>query len=241
MRGLAPTLARRLAHALGRAALVFAVLAVGLGVAAAQGPTWASLTTKQQTALAPLQRDWPTLDETQRRKWMEVAGRFDRMPEAERLRVRERMAQWVRMSPAERRQARVQFNEVRQVPDDERRAKWEVYQSLPEAERRRLAERDRTTGRSTDAAATRRPQPTDGVRSAPAANPARQVARPGATTTPLTEPAHPPFHHRPGLPKIAVTPGFVDPATLLPRRGPQGAAAQAAAPASASGRSEPAR
>jgi hypothetical protein len=33
------------------------------------------------------------------------------------------------------------------------------------------------------------------------------------------------------MPKIAATPGFVDPATLLPKRGPQGAAAQRAASA----------
>jgi hypothetical protein len=34
----------------------------------------------------------------------------------------------------------------------------------------------------------------------------------------------PPASIQHGLPKIAATPGFVDPATLLPRRGPQGAA-----------------
>jgi hypothetical protein len=37
--------------------------------------------------------------------------------------------------------------------------------------------------------------------------------------------AQPPAHQQTGLPKIAATPGFVDPVTLLPRRGPQGAAA----------------
>jgi hypothetical protein len=54
-------------------------------------------------------------------------------------------------------------------------------------------------------------------------------ATPGATTTTMSVRAVPPAHNQPGLPKIAATPGFVDPATLLPQRGPQGAAVRAAA------------
>jgi hypothetical protein len=37
----------------------------------------------------------------------------------------------------------------------------------------------------------------------------------------------PPRHQQAGMPKIAATPGFVNDATLLPQRGPQGAAAEA--------------
>ena len=54
-------------------------------------------------------------------------------------------------------------------------------------------------------------------------------AKPGASTTTVATPAKPPLHHQPGLPKIVATPNFVDPATLLPRRGPQAAAMRAAA------------
>jgi hypothetical protein len=39
----------------------------------------------------------------------------------------------------------------------------------------------------------------------------------------------PPVHTQAGLPKLAATPNFVDPATLLPKRGPQGAASRTAA------------
>ena len=53
-------------------------------------------------------------------------------------------------------------------------------------------------------------------------------AKPGATTTTMSTRAAPPPHHQAGLPKIAATPGFVDPATLLPQRGPQGAAVRPA-------------
>jgi hypothetical protein len=61
------------------------------------------------------------------------------------------------------------------------------------------------------------------------------TARSGATTRPLLREADAPAHQQHGLPKIAATPSFVDPATLLPRRGPQGAAI-AAQPASAARR-----
>jgi hypothetical protein len=48
----------------------------------------------------------------------------------------------------------------------------------------------------------------------------------------MTARAAPPAHHQTGMPKIAATPGFVDPATLLPKRGPQGAAVRSAAASS---------
>ena len=54
-------------------------------------------------------------------------------------------------------------------------------------------------------------------------------ARPGATTTLITKRPTPPGHQQTGLPKIAGTPEFVNKATLLPQRGPQGAATRSAA------------
>jgi hypothetical protein len=46
----------------------------------------------------------------------------------------------------------------------------------------------------------------------------------GATTSLVSKPATPPLHQQSGLPKVSASPGFVDSATLLPRRGAQGAA-----------------
>lgn len=54
--------------------------------------------------------------------------------------------------------------------------------------------------------------------------------KPGATTTLMNKSPSPPLHNQPGLPKITATPGFVDPDTLLPNRGPQGAATIRVAP-----------
>lgn len=54
-------------------------------------------------------------------------------------------------------------------------------------------------------------------------------ASPGATTTAISKRPMPPSHQQTGLPKIAATPEFVNRDTLLPKRGPQGAAIQSGA------------
>ncbi|MCE2660466.1 MAG: DUF3106 domain-containing protein [Rubrivivax sp.] len=58
-------------------------------------------------------------------------------------------------------------------------------------------------------------------------------AKTGATTSLVNTPARPPAHHQVGLPKVNAGSEFVNPSTLLPRRGPQGAAVVAMPAASA--------
>jgi hypothetical protein len=227
---------RRLVRAAsaGFSALLIASAALA---AADQGVAWSTLTPQQKQALSPLQRDWATLDATRRQKWLEVAGHFPTMPADERKRVQERMAEWARLTPAARAQARMQFQEVRQLPAQERNAKWQAYQALPEEERKSLAQRVQATAKAASAvdgkATTRAAVAAARSTPIPASGPlARSIgpivvqARPGATTTTMSTRANLPPHHQPGAPKIAATAGYVDPATLLPRR-----AAQAVAPA----------
>lgn len=209
--------------------------------AADQGASWALLTPAQRQVLAPLQRDWNNIDLSQREKWVEVAARFPTMPADERQRLQARMAEWVRMTPAQRATARLQFQEVKRLPAEERQARWQAYQELSPEERRKLAQSAKPAARAASAALARVKADADtgkrNIVGAPAAAPARVVsptvvqARPGATTTTMTTRAAPPLHNQAGLPKIAATPGFVDPDTLLPQRGPQGAAVRAAPPA----------
>ncbi len=218
------------------------VLATSLTALASEpGASWASLSPAQQQVLAPLQREWVNIDAGQRAKWIEVAGRFPKMPVDERTRLQARMSDWVRLSPAQRAAARQQFQEVKRLPAEERQARWAAYQELSPEERGKLAQSAKPAARAASAAQARATPDADNrkrnIVGAPAAAPARVVAptvvqaRPGATTTTMTTRATPPLHNQAGLPKIAATPGFVDPATLLPQRGPQGAAAQAAPPA----------
>lgn len=212
---------------------------------AASGPGWRSLTATQQRALQPLRPHWDTIDTQRKEKWIEVADRFAQIPAGERQRVQERMVAWAEMSPAERARARVQFQETRRIGADERHARWLAYKSLPEDERRRLAlaAKSKPAARpsarlGTTAGSPASLQPSGPKRNIVVASPTplpRAVtptvvqAKPGASTTTVATRAKPPLHHQPGLPKVVATPGFVDPATLLPRRGPQAAAMRTAA------------
>lgn len=197
------------------------------------GPPWAALTVSQQTALAPLRAHWPTIDASRKAKWLVVAQRFPSMPDAERERVKARMAEWASMTPAERGRARQNFQELRKLPADDRQAMWEAYRALPENERRELAQRAKTVVKPAETPPTSEGKPRVAVNQAPVTvkpvSPTLVQAKPGATTTLVTKTPTPPVHHQPGLPKITASKGFVDPATLLPNRGPQGAAAHVAA------------
>lgn len=229
-----PSAIRHVRLALGTG-LVLAALACLAPALAAERVAWERLSSPQREALAPLQADWATLSGDRQAKWLEVVSRLPTMSAAERQRLNERMAEWVRMTPEQRRTARLHFQEVRRVPPEDRQAAWKAYQALPDAERQRLAQQ-RANPASAPAAksASTTKAKSNMVQSVPAtpkraAAPAMQQARSGATTSPMNRTPLPPASIQHGLPKIVATPGFVDPATLLPLRGPQGAAAAAAA------------
>ena len=205
------------------------------------GPAWPALNAQQRSVLAPLQRDWHTIDAARKAKWLEVAARFPSMPAEERQRVQERMAEWARMTPAERGRARLNFQESRQLTREQKQQRWEAYQALPDDQRRALAERARpaadqrkTAGAAPalDAAVPKKtPQPARAAASAPLVKPVAPTivqAKPGATTTLMTRRAEPPAHQKPGQPKIAAKPDQVNSQTLLPQLGPQATAAASA-------------
>lgn len=206
-------------------------------VADAPGPEWAELSAGERRALAPLEREWSTIDAPRKEKWREIASRFDRMSAEERARVQQRMASWLRMSPHQRNEARQNYQGVRELSRRERQERWEAYKALPEEQRRGLAERARSEG-DTKALAPARPGERGSVkvntvpntllesRRPRAVAPSMVQARPGATTTPMSARPAPPLHQQTGLPKVAATPEFVDATTLLPQRGPQGAATE---------------
>lgn len=199
---------------------------------------WASLSGAEKQALQPLQKDWHTLTADRQKKWLEVAARMPIMSDEERGRVRERMAEWARMTPSQRAQARLQFQEFRQWPSEDRQARWEAYLALSETERAQLAGQAQRSGAAKPTAVTERDpvsarsEPKTNLISTPSQvmSTKKSVAptvvqiKPGATTQLISRTVSPPPHHQPGLPKIAATANFVDPQTLLPKRGPQAAA-----------------
>lgn len=224
--------------------------------AEAGSPAWAALSAQQRTALAPLAGEWANLDAPRRQKWLEIAARFDQLSPAERERVQQRMGEWARLSPAERGQARLNYQGAKQLSVEDRQARWEAYQALPEDQRRRLAAQGQAPApapRAGSASAPARPaltaaQPRPAT--APGATrpkvntvpdplaaaapkpvgPTVVQAKPGASTRLITQkPTPQPEHQQTGMPKIAATSEFVDRKTLLPQRGPQSAGAASGA------------
>lgn len=214
-------------------------------VASATSPDheWQSLTAGQQRTLAPLASQWSALDSNSRDKWLDVARRFPQLSAADQQRIQQRMTQWARLPPQERGQARLRFQNTRQLSPAERQQSWEAYQALTPEARRALAQQarrkqkpvvlpaaepgPREASQQDTAPSTRKsnlvPNPLHGDRPAEAVAPAVVRAGRGATTSLVTEAARPPLHQQTGLPKINAAEDFVDPQTLLPRRGPQGA------------------
>ncbi|MEY2655528.1 MAG: hypothetical protein RLZZ524_2556 [Pseudomonadota bacterium] len=200
-------------------------------------PTWSELSPKEQQALQPLKEQWGTIDTVRKQKWRDIAERFPAMTADQQARTTSRMAEWAAMSPAQRNAARLQFEQVRQVPATERQARWDAYQSLPSEQREALVKQAETrpappkAGKPAarlEAAADKGAQaPQPSARPQPV-GPGTVQAPVGASTRPITQGALPPRHQQPGLPKIAATPDFIDSTTLLPQRGPQGAAIEPA-------------
>jgi hypothetical protein len=203
----------------------------------ADNSSWRSLSPAQKNALRPLEREWGSIDATRKVKWLDIANKFPSMPPAEQARIQARMEDWAKLTPPERGQARMNYKEAQRVPAQERKDKWEAYKALPPDQQKQLAARAVPPARkpsadpAPDTPATKsNVVPNSSYAPRPkAVAPTVAQAQPGATTNLINKRASPPAHQPAGLPKIAVTPGFVDQATLLPKRGPQGAATRSAA------------
>jgi hypothetical protein len=202
------------------------------------GPRWAELSPAQQQVLSPLSNDWNTFDSRSKERWLGVASQFHQMPPAEQQRANERMVQWARMTPQERSQARLNFQELRSVSKEERQARWQAYQALPEEQKRALAQQAAAAaappnGAASAAAAAHRKHPpletvqpktnvvTAARETGTPVEPGSPVLemRPGATTTLVNRKAAPPAHQKVGQPKINAAPNVVDRTTLLPKHG----------------------
>lgn len=196
---------------------------------------WNQLTPAQRQVLQPLQPRWNEIDGLRKQKWIDIAARYPKMTPEQQARTTSRMAEWAAMTPAQRNAARLQFEQVKQVPAPERQARWDAYKSLPPEQRDALSKQaaDRKPMPAKPAKPSDQPQVKSNIvdnsrltaKPSPVA-PATVQAAVGASTRPITQHPIPPRHQQAGMPKIAATPGFVDSATLLPQRGPQGAAVE---------------
>lgn len=102
-------------------------------------PLWQDLTAAQQQALTPLAQLWPTMTEPHKRKWLAISQNFAQLSNDEKSIVQGRMREWAALSPQQRTLARLNFADVKQLPQDEKRTKWEAYQALSPEAKQKLA------------------------------------------------------------------------------------------------------
>lgn len=209
---------------------------------------WATIDANRKQKWIEVAGRFPTLPAEERERIRDRMAAWAALSPAERARARQQF-QEARQIPAEDRKSR--WEAYRALPEEERRqlaAQAKPAQGArPSGSPAAGAAAGRTAGatganrsgvraerESVTAIAAKRNvvTPTTTQRPRPVA-PTVVQARPGATTMTMAQTPSPPAHHQPGLPKIVATPGFVDPATLLPQRGPQGAAMRSAAVAPA--------
>lgn len=120
-------------------------------VAPPAGPGWEVLNTPQKIALYPLAPRWAVLSEQQKRSWLAIAQGFPALPEAEQERLHNRMTEWASLSAQQRSQARLNYAVTQKLAPDNKRAQWDAYQALSDAEKTRLtqAAARRTMGAAT--------------------------------------------------------------------------------------------
>ena len=122
-------------------------------------PVWAELTVQQQTALRPLSPGWDTINEAQKRKWLEISKGYSSLtPEGQSI-MHSRMTEWVGLSAQQRAQARLNFAKTKELSSEltpeEKQAKWQSYQALSVEEKQKLAAK--ATPKPTGAATAVRP------------------------------------------------------------------------------------
>jgi len=106
---------------------------------------WSKLTPQQKNALQPLARSWDSLSAGQQRKWLEVSRNYPSMSDVDKASMHSRMAEWGALSNRERAEARLNFATttelVHELTPQEKKAKWEAYQSLSAEEKKKLADK----------------------------------------------------------------------------------------------------
>jgi hypothetical protein len=106
--------------------------------------SWLNLTDSQKKALAPLAPHWTQISPAQKNKWVTMSKNFDNLSAKEQATLQERMADWASLSPQQRAQARLTFNETKNIAADEKKTHWEAYQALSSEEKKKLAAQQKT-------------------------------------------------------------------------------------------------
>lgn len=158
-------------------------------------PNWNELNAVQQRVLAPLAGEWNNFPELNRRKWLQIAERYEKFSPAEQARLQTRMTEWVKMTPQQRRLARENYQITRSLPAQKKAEAWNKYQQLPEEQKKNLAAAEKVPRRpgAVSALPSGKRLPAETTRQlhlekkAPGTASAAARARPPAAGTPAAE------------------------------------------------------
>ncbi len=103
-------------------------------------PKWSDLSNSERTALKPLASLWPQMTSAHKNKWLALSANFAELSPSDQEKLQNRMTQWGSLTSEQRAQARFIFNQVQQIPSDDRLSKWQAYQALNAEQRDLLAQ-----------------------------------------------------------------------------------------------------
>ena len=104
------------------------------------GQSWSALNKVQKETLATLEEDWGSLSTEQKTKWVQLANKYEKLPQADRDRLKSIMSDWAKLSINDRRVARANFIKSLEIPNDKKSEAWEAYQQLTPEEKKQLAD-----------------------------------------------------------------------------------------------------
>lgn len=138
-------------------------------------PLWQELSKEQQDALEPLHQLWGSMSEPHKRKWLALSRNFHQLSADEKSVLQGRMREWAALTPQQRTLARLNFADVKQLPQDQKRALWDAYQALSPEDKQKLASQQPKPLQS--AAPAVKPTPAEKLVLPPSANSQKALPR----------------------------------------------------------------
>lgn len=104
-------------------------------------PHWRDLKPAQQELLEPLEDHWNKFTTKQKKKWLVIAKRMQKMTPEAREQFQNHIRDWLNLTSEERLLARQNFKKFRGLNPDQKAEHWNSYQQLSPEKKRALAAR----------------------------------------------------------------------------------------------------
>jgi Protein of unknown function (DUF3106) len=150
-------------------------------------PLWSELSPARQQVLTPFATEWNALPAQQKRLWVALADRIPKMKPSEQEKAQQRIREWAMLTPDQRRLARQNFRLANTLPNDQRVAQWQQYQTMTPEQRAVLQVSGTTSNTAAKHAGSRTGLAKEAAQ--PLSESIKPVSVPGSTTPAATVPA----------------------------------------------------